>query len=64
VATVLLLPCWPSCGLVIAPEERYLGRRFGADYVRYTQRVAVDLGRRFPPLQEGQDGAKDCARRP
>jgi protein-S-isoprenylcysteine O-methyltransferase Ste14 len=24
---------------VIAPEERYLKRRFGDDYVRYTQRV-------------------------
>jgi protein-S-isoprenylcysteine O-methyltransferase Ste14 len=24
---------------VIAPEERYLERRFGADYVAYTQRV-------------------------
>ena len=24
---------------VIAPEERYLTRRFGDDYVRYTQRV-------------------------
>jgi protein-S-isoprenylcysteine O-methyltransferase Ste14 len=24
---------------VIAPEERYLKRRFGADYVAYTQRV-------------------------
>jgi protein-S-isoprenylcysteine O-methyltransferase Ste14 len=24
---------------VIAPEERYLKRRFGADYVSYTQRV-------------------------
>ena len=24
---------------VIAPEERYLQRRFGAEYVGYTQRV-------------------------
>ena len=24
---------------VIGPEERYLERRFGPDYVRYTQRV-------------------------
>jgi protein-S-isoprenylcysteine O-methyltransferase Ste14 len=37
---VLLLPVLVIVRLfVIAPEERYLKRRFGADYVRYTQRV-------------------------
>lgn len=36
----LLLPVLLVVQLfVIAPEERYLERRFGADYVRYTQRV-------------------------
>ena len=37
---VLLLPVLVVVRVfVIAPEERYLERRFGADYVRYTQRV-------------------------
>lgn len=37
---VLLVPVlFAVRTFVIAPEERYLERRFGADYVRYTQRV-------------------------
>jgi protein-S-isoprenylcysteine O-methyltransferase Ste14 len=37
---VLLLPVLVIVRVfVIAPEERYLERRFGADYLRYTQRV-------------------------
>jgi protein-S-isoprenylcysteine O-methyltransferase Ste14 len=37
---VLVLPVLAVVRVfVIAPEERYLERRFGADYVRYTQRV-------------------------
>jgi protein-S-isoprenylcysteine O-methyltransferase Ste14 len=37
---VLLLPVLVVVRvLVIAPEERYLERRFGADYIRYTERV-------------------------
>ena len=39
-AMVLLLPVLLVVRVVvIAPEERYLQRRFGADYVAYTQRV-------------------------
>lgn len=38
--TVLLLPVLMAVRwLVIAPEEQYLERRFGADYVAYRQRV-------------------------
>jgi protein-S-isoprenylcysteine O-methyltransferase Ste14 len=37
---VLLLPVlWVIDRFVIAREERYLTRRFGADYVTYTERV-------------------------
>jgi protein-S-isoprenylcysteine O-methyltransferase Ste14 len=37
---VLLVPVlFAVRTFVIAPEERYLERRFGADYVRYKQRV-------------------------
>jgi len=37
---VLLIPALIAVrAFVIAPEERYLKRRFGADYVGYTQRV-------------------------
>jgi protein-S-isoprenylcysteine O-methyltransferase Ste14 len=37
---VLLVPVlFVVRAFVIAPEERYLERRFGADYVAYTQRV-------------------------
>jgi protein-S-isoprenylcysteine O-methyltransferase Ste14 len=37
---VLLIPVLIAVrAFVIAPEERYLNRRFGADYVGYTQRV-------------------------
>jgi protein-S-isoprenylcysteine O-methyltransferase Ste14 len=37
---VLLIPVLVVVRVfVIGPEERYLQRRFGADYVRYTQRV-------------------------
>ena len=37
---VLLIPVLLIVrAFVIAPEERYLERRFGADYVTYTQRV-------------------------
>ena len=39
-AMVLLMPVLLVVRVfVIAPEERYLQRRFGADYVAYTQRV-------------------------
>ena len=38
--TVLLLPVLPVVRwFVIAPEEQYLERRFGADYLAYRQRV-------------------------
>ncbi len=37
---VLLVPVlFVVRAFVIAPEEQYLERRFGADYVAYTQRV-------------------------
>jgi protein-S-isoprenylcysteine O-methyltransferase Ste14 len=37
---VLLVPVlFVVRAFVIAPEERYLERRFGADYVVYTRRV-------------------------
>ncbi len=37
---VLLIPVLVVVRVfVIGPEERYLQRRFGSDYVRYTQRV-------------------------
>jgi protein-S-isoprenylcysteine O-methyltransferase Ste14 len=37
---LLLVPAlWVVAHLFIAPEERYLERRFGADYVRYAGRV-------------------------
>lgn len=43
VVTLWLMPLVPALGIVqqfvILPEERYLRRRFGADYDAYTHRV-------------------------
>ena len=37
---LLLIPMLAALrAFVIAPEEQYLGRRFGADYIGYAQRV-------------------------